>query len=335
MAYRAYQPERRRRWRRWLLITLTLVVVVAGIAFLVSRETEQRGTVEFFAAADEASSLHRQASDIFTDTLSQIGPLLTRPEVTRRLATVVETAGQANDQLAVDIPTRVANAYGNISAASASWLRGVTEAQRVIVGIMDGEIVEGAEVALQAAIDTLRIGDVGYEQFRSAVAALPADLDAPAYGPLAYAAPDPDDPSLFDAQNLVLRIQAAYNLTPRVDLAVVGMTEPAPTGDRGGIPLVPFSDTIAINAVVSNVGNEDATAIAVRLEILDVDNGGTIVRDQSIDSLLAGASTSVSFADLEIQPGGLYQATVSVTIDDDADPDNDAWTMTFIWNAES
>ena len=335
MSYRGYQPERRRRWRRWLLITLTFVVVVAVITYLVSRETEQRGTVEFFAAADEASSLHRQASDIFTDTLAQIGPLLTRQEVTRRLATVVDTAGQANDQLDLEVPNRVANAYGSISAASESWVRGVTDAQRVIVGIMDGEIVDAAEVQLQTAIDTLRVGDVGYEQFRAAVAGLPPELEAPAYDPVAYAAPDPSDPSLFDAQNLVLRIQAAYNLTPRLDLTVVGTTEPAPTGDRGGIPLVPFSDTIAINAVVSNVGNEDATAVVVRLEILDVDNGGTIVRDQSVDSLLAGASTSVSFAELEIQPGGLFQATVSVTIEGDADPDNDAWTMTFIWNAES
>ena len=335
MAYRGYQPERRQRRRRWLLITLTLIVVVAGIAFLVSRETEQRGTVEFFAAADEASSLHRQSADLFADTLSMIGPLLTRQEVTRRLATVVETAQQAQERLDITVPARVAKPYGSISAASGAWNDGVIEAQRVILGVIDGEIVEAAEVQLQAAIDLLRAGDVAYEQFRAAVAELPEDLEAPTYEPVAYVQPDVTDPFLYDAQNLILRISAAYNLTPRVDLGVVGMVEPAPTGERGGIPLVPFSESIAVNAVISNLGNEDASAVAVRLEIVDIDAGGTLTRTATVDSLTAGASTTVTFVDLGITPGGLYQATVAVTIDADADASNDTWSMTFIWNEES
>ncbi len=335
MAYRAYQPDRRRRRRRWLLITLTLIVAVAGIAFLVSRETEQRGTVEFFAASDEASSLHRQASDLFTDTLARIGPLLTRQEVTRRLDTIVATAVEADEALAISVPSRVAVPFGHISAASASWTTGVAEAQRVILGIMDGEIVEAAEVQLQAALDALRVGDIGYEQFRVAVDELPEDADAPTYEALFYIDPDPADPLQYDAQNLVLRISAAYNLAPRIDLGVVGMVDPAPTGDRGGIPVVPFSEAIGVNAVVSNLGNEDAESVAVRLEVLNVDTAQAFTRTQNVASLPAGTSTTVTFDDLPITPGGLYQATVSVTIDGDADPDNDTWSMTFIWNGES
>lgn len=335
MAYRAYQPDRRRRRRRWLLITLTLIVAVAGIAFLVSRETEQRGTVEFFAAADEASSLHRQASDLLTDTLARIGPLLTRQEVTRRLDTVVETATRANDALAITVPSRVAVPYGHLAAASQSWTDGVMEAQRVIVGIMDGDIVEAAELQLEASLDLLRVGDVGYEQFRAAVEELPDEIEAPTYDALFYIDPNPTDPLVYDAQNLVLRISAAYNLSPRIDIGVIGMTEPAPTGDRGGIPVVPFAESIGVNAVVSNLGNEDASDVAVRLELLDVDTAQAITQTRNVESLQAGSSTTVTFSELPIAPGGLYQATVSVTIADDAQPDNDTWSMTFIWNAES
>ena len=73
MAYRAYEPARRNRRRRWLLIVLTLVAVIAAIAFLVSRQTEQRGTVEFYAAADSSSMLHDSASDTLNAALERIG----------------------------------------------------------------------------------------------------------------------------------------------------------------------------------------------------------------------------------------------------------------------
>lgn len=335
MAYRVYQPQRRRRWRRWLLITLTLIVVVAGIAVLVSRETEQRGTVDFFAAADEASSLHRQASDLFTDTLSSVGPLLTRQEVTRRLATVATTAQQAHEVLTIEIPSRVANPYGSIWAASQAWNDGVAEAERVILGIMDGELVEGAERQLEAAMGLLRAGDVAYEQFRDATAALPDALEAPAYEGVVYIRPDADDPLLYDAQNLTLRVSAAYNLVPRIDAGVVGSVDPAPTGDREGTPLVPFSDSIAVNAVVSNLGNEDMSAVDIRLDMVEVGTDRSFTVTETVDELLAGASTTVAFADLDVTPDGLYQATVTVTIEGDADPSNDSWTMTFIRNGES
>jgi hypothetical protein len=51
--------------------------------------------------------------------------------------------------------------------------------------------------------------------------------------------------------------------------------------------------------------------------------------------LIAGSSTTVTFVDVEIVPGGLYQARVLVTIPEDIDPDNDMWEMTFIWRNES
>ncbi len=335
MAYRAYQPDRGRRRRRLLLIAVTIVLVVAAIVLLVSRQTEERGTTEFFAAADEASNLHAEASALLTDTLEEVGPLLSRQEVTRRLSEVVATAREGDALLDVEVPTVIGAAYGSLASASAAWVSGTEEVERVLMGIMDGVIVNAAEVELQRAIDILRVGDVGYELFLDQVASLPEDVVAPSFEVVAYAAPDPDDPGTFDALGLTLRIQGAYNLSPRHDVTVIGSIDPPPVGDRGGIPLVPFSDVLTVNAVVSNLGNEEESAVSVVLDLLDVDTGAASSFPQQVETLAAGASTTVAFSDLGVVPGGLYQATLSVTIPDDVAPDNDTWTMTFIWNGES
>lgn len=335
MAYRSYQPDRRTKRRRWLLIALTVAAVVSSIAFLVSRQTEQRGTVEFFAAAGEVSLLHGESADLFADTLSQIGPDLSRPEVIRRLDDMVAITEEAEALLDSAVPVPVSRPYGSLAAASTAWAEGVLEVRRVILGIMDGEIPVGAESELRSALELLRVGDIGYGQFRNAIESLPEEVDAPPFEPVAYIVPDPTNPLLYDAQNLTLRILSSYNLSARVDIGVVGMVDPAPTGDRGGIPVVPFSESIVVNAVVSNAGNEAVSSVAVRLDVLDVDTGEVVTLGRVSSEIAPGGSTTVSFDDLVITPGGLYQATVSVTIEGDNRPDNDAWSMTFIWNAES
>jgi hypothetical protein len=335
MAYRSYQPDRRTKRRRWLLIALTVVAVVSAIAFLVSRQTEQRGTVGFFAAAGEVSLLHGESADLLTDTLTQIGPDLSRPEVIRRLDDMVAITEEAEALLDVTVPAPVAQPYGSLAAASAAWAEGVLEVRRVILGIMDGEIPIGAESELRSTLELLRVGDLGYVQFRNAIGALAPEINAPPFESVVYIVPDPTNPLLYDAQNLTLRILASYNLSARVDIGVVGMVDPAPTGERGGIPVVPFSESIAVNAVVSNTGNEAVSAVAVRLDVLHVDTGEVVTLERVSSEIASGGSTTVSFADLALTPGGLYQATVSVTIEGDNRPDNDAWSMTFIWNAES
>ena len=336
MAYRAYRPDRRSRRRRWLLIVLTLVAVVTVIALLASRQTEQRGTVEFYAAAEESSMSHASASESLYSTLERIGPLMTRQELTAMLEDIRVKAVEAHGMLPAEVPSSVGTAYGSITAASAAWVDGATAMERVVVGIMDGDIVEGAEGELQAAIDLLRVGDVGYEVFRGvAVSVDTTEVMIPEFGVVRYVAIAPGDEQLYDAQNLVLKIQAAYNLSPRHNIGVVGSTDPVPIGDRGGVPLVPFSDTISIQAVVSNVGNEEEVDVPVELVVLDVDAGTSRTLTETVESLVAGASTTVLFSDLDIAPGGLYEVRLTATIPLDNDPDNDSWTLTFIWNEES
>jgi len=336
MAYSPYQSKGRLKSRRWLLIALSLTVVVVLIVLLASRQTDQRGTVEFFGAAGEATVLQESASQTFGQALASIG-VVSRQDLTRRLETVVDKTVEADGLItAVDnVPSDIGPAYGTMLTASSSWVTGANEIDRVIIGIMDGEIVETAVPELQHALDLLRVGDVGYELYLQAVAEMTEPVESGPYPPIRFVDPDPDDPGRFNATNLVLRIQAAYGLAPHHDVAISGSTDPGAVGDRDGIPVVPFSDSISIIALVTNEGNEPEAGVDVSLTVINVDTGDVVKRSEVVPELDVGTSTTITFDDIEIEPGGLYQASLTARINGDIDPTNNDWTMTFIWNAES
>ncbi len=334
MAYPAYRSERRYKRRRWLTIALSLVVIVVLIALVVSRQTDQRETAEFLGAAEAASALNDEASQTFGETIASIG-FITRQDLTRRLESVTEKATEADELLDVGAPSVIGVSYGTMRTASASWAEGAKETFRVVLGIMDGEIVDTAVPELQRALDQLSVGDVAYEQFLSSLVTVAQETEIPDFPMVRYIGEDPSDPLRYSATNLVVRIRTAYSLSPRRDVSVTGMTDPEAVGDRGGIPLVPLSESIAVTALITNEGNEDEATVGVVLDLLNVDTGEIISRPDVVIDLVAGASTTVRFENLEIEPGGLYQAKVTVTISDDIDLENDVWDLTFIWNAES
>jgi autotransporter translocation and assembly factor TamB len=98
---------------------------------------------------------------------------------------------------------------------------------------------------------------------------------------------------------------------------------------------VPFSDAIALIALITNEGNEPEAGVGVSLTVVNVDTGEIMSRSEVVTQLDPGTSTTVRFDAMEIEPGGLYQANLTARINGDIDLTNNDWTMTFIWNAES
>ncbi len=336
MDYPSYQSGRRPRSRRWLLVALSITVVVVLIVFLASRQTDQRGTVEFFGAAEQATVLEKSAAQTLDQALASIG-VVTRQDLTRRLDSVVEESAEAEALIAAveNIPSDIGASYGTMVTASSSWTVGTREINRVVLGIMDGEIVETAVPDLQNALDLLGVGDAGYGLFLESVVEIPETVEAVEFPPIRFIDLTPDDPFRFNATNLVLRIQAAYGLAPHRDVSISGSTEPAAVGDKDGIPVVPFSDSLAIIALITNEGNELETDVGVSLDVVDVDTGDIVSNSETIAQLDVGTSTTVIFDAIEIEPGGLYQAILTARINGDIDETNNEWTMTFIWNADS
>ena len=86
--------------------------------------------------------------------------------------------------------------------------------------------------------------------------------------------------------------------------------DPAPTGDREGRLVIPFSTTLNIEVSVVNRGNEPEADIPVRLRLLGLE--GDLVFDdaQVIDALEPGAAASLLFPDLPVQPGEFYEVVL-------------------------
>ncbi|MEN8040722.1 MAG: hypothetical protein ABFR95_04380 [Actinomycetota bacterium] len=313
-----------------------MAAIIAIVAFLVSRQTAQRGAVEFFAAADESSDLHAQASSELESALASIG-IIDRPELTRRLDSVSATATEADALLDVEIQSGIAESYGTMTTASTSWKDGADAVNITITAIMDGDLVQGAQEQLEAALDMLRVGDTAYGLFLDSLTARPEDVDVPSFSPVFYINSEAleSDPLRYDAQTLVLEIQASYDLSPHHDVSVLGSTVPEPVGESDGAPVVPFAEALDVQAVISNLGNEDEPVVDVVLEMFNVDSGSTTTATERITDLVAGSSTTVVFSDVDVVPGSLYQAKVIATIADDIYLDNNVWEMVFLWRAES
>ncbi len=334
MTYRSYRPNRRSKRRRWLLIVVTLAAVIASVAFLVTRQTDQRGTVEFFAAVDEAAMLHAEASAELESALFGIGGI-PRQDLLTRLDRITETAQSADALLEIEVPNAVATSHGAVSTASASWTAGVVEIERAITSIMDDSISDESSAGMQDGIDLLRVGDRAYELFLESLEGPYEGVDISLLKPVVYVNPSVQDPLIYDPLTLTIRVSVSYDLAPQHNVAVTGQLNPEPVGDRVGIPLVPYSETVDLTAIVSNTGNDVEPTVLVELEVLNADTNDRVTLTETIADLVGGGSSSVTFADLDIVPGGLYQLKLTVTITEDSRPDDDLWKITFIRNGES
>ncbi len=334
MTYRSYRPDRRFKRRRWLLIIVTLIAVVASIAYLVTRQTEQRGAVGFFAAAADATTLHATAAAELESALESIGDT-SRQDLMNRLARITATASEANALLDVEVSQTVAASYGSLSTASLSWSEGVAEVERVLVALMDGGSANTATGELSAAFDELRAGDAAYVLFLQSLEKPIEDIDTSMFGPITYIDPNPTNPELYNPISVVLNVTTSYELAAHRNVTVTGQLDPEPVSDRGGIPLIPFADMVSLTAVVTNTGNEVATSVTVTLELLNADSDESVSITETIAEIGGGTSSSVAFPDLDITPDSLYQVKLTVTIDDDNRPEDDTWDMKFIQSGES
>jgi len=323
-------PAGRSRKRRRTIIVATVVAVIFGVVYGVTQaQGEREVTRTYLDIAYQTASGGADASSTFVDLvvnledynrttlLATLGDLEMQTDT---LATLLQTG---------DPPADLQRAHQFLEIATSSWRSGMSDTRSGLTTLSSNPLDEDAAAAVTRGLVDLQVGDRAYTGFLSEV----ADVDTTQLGgdfPQVVFVPAANE-ALFDAGDLARRMFIAPGITPVDDIAVADLNlDPAPVGERDGLPVVPASATQSVTATISNRGNLGVTGITVNLRLLS--NSGELYEDfRDIGGLEGNAKTSVTFTELPVTPGTTYQVTVFVPGGDD-DSDNDSLSFRFIVN---
>ena len=327
MAYPPLAPSRQSRRRRWLFVALILFIIVAVIALAVRRTTEQRAVTEYMAVAEDVSNMATMTAAGYVDLLANIQEV-DRPQLVEALDMMVDEAEAAERLLLeADVPAAAAETHGFLLVAVGSWRDAVETTDRAVVIVLDGPDDESGVSDLQQSFDLLRVGDLAYTRFLEALRSMDKDLVTRDFGAVTYGGDG------FDAAAVSRMLRGVVRLGEARDLSVTAVTDPEPVAFRAddGVPVVPFTQSFTVNAVVANVGNETEQVIRVTMQLTDAGGAGSgVIRRQVIDVLEPGGARTLEFENLELQPGGLYEVVITVDLDEDADVTNNQWSLVFV-----
>lgn len=324
---------RRTRRRRQFAIVLTLAVLAGVVALAARYRTERRDTMDYLALVNEIAQDELVTSESLRELFDTLGSL-DRPDIVERIELLGEQVESSQAQLSEAVVTRpAAEVHGLFTVAIRSWTDGVTALGDAVVEVMDQpDDAEQAPASYTTATTQLRVGDEAYAAFLDAVERLDAEFQPPVYPTVAFVGGD--EPA--DLETIASRLRLRRSFTERRDVSVIANTLPEPTGDRNGVAVIPFAETMDVTAIVTNAGNVIQEEIEVTL-VLSADgaNGPEPFQERRfIPSLEPDASMSLEFSGLAMAPGTLYTLHVSASILDDADVENNVWQVTFASNSQ-
>lgn len=326
-------PTARRRKRRRNLIVLTVFAIVVGVIYGVTRaQGEREVTRSYLDVAYEVSTREADAAATFANLVVSLEEFSRTVFLSNLEDLETEADALASLLASADPPPDLLQAHQFLQIAAASWRSGMSTATAGLTVLSTNPLDEDAAADVDRGLIDLRVGDRAYVGFLSQV----VDVDTALLGgdfPAAIYVPSRDD-ALFDARELARRMFIAPGITPVDDLAIADLNlDPAPVGSSEGFPVVPISTSQSVTVAVSNRGNLGVTAITVSLQLLS-NTGDLYEAAQEIAGLEGGAKVSLTFSDLPVTPGSIYEVTVSIPSGDD-EPDNDSISFQFIVNADA
>ncbi len=325
-------PLRRRRRRRlfWLLLAGSAVVLIGVL--VVQLRTERRRVGDYLDVAIGAAETYKDlAADvevIVTDIERR-----DRQSLLATLQEAVAAADAAHRTLREAPPPSGAGAVsGYMLSASDAWRDALALLESTLTQLLDNPEDRARVALLETAFLDMRVGDRAYLRFLEAVAELDEEMVAFPFPEVSFVPPDTE--IVYDGDLLAGRILAMAELSARHDVAIADISFlPAPVGDEQGVPVVPASDTFEAQVTVINRGNEPEEAI--QLEVLLVQlQGATSVASESlvIEELGPGEAQTLSFADLPVERGVMYELVARAPITDDADAESNEMRKVFIWS---
>lgn len=318
------RPRPRRRRYLWPLLLTLLVLGGLGLARINEQAVAAVGYVE--GIRQSVSSLVTPASS-FAGLAGRVGSM-DRAE----FLTVIDTMESALEEATLAVEeSPESGALVGVAALYRltldTWSVGVSTFADGVIELADG--TDSASERINVGLQQVAAGDQLY-------LGLLAEFDRDTV-------PDPITPlpplnminSNFGAGQLArlfIVVAGSDNsaLALRADLAVRQVTsDPAWVTDPEGNLVMPASELMSVDVVVSNGGNADAPAQNLELQL--VSPVTTEVRTEVVPELAPGAQTTVTFTDLPVAFGGSYSVGVTLMLTvADADPANNGLTLAFI-----
>lgn len=319
---------RRRRRRRTLWIVAVASLVMLLVLLAVQFVEDRTKTADYLDVARGTASTF-EALSIRADTVVSGLEEADRPALLTVLTeTSTEAAAAENALLEAEVPSDLASAAAFLTTAVAAWRDGISQLETGIDMLLEDPTSVPGSAALTSSFLDFRVGDRAYARFTVLVAESAGDRPFPDFGFVT-----PERELRYDAALVVRRLAALESLAPGHDIAIADVRfDPAPTGDREGRAVIPFSSTLNVEVSIVNRGNEPESDIPVRMRLVGL--AGDIIDEevQVIPTLEPGAAVNLLFADLPVQPGEFYEIVLFADLATDEDPTSNEYSESFYRN---
>lgn len=309
---------------------LAVIGVFLGIAYGVTKAQGERELTR--AYLDVALGVANTEIGMATTLLDLVTNIedYNRATLVERLSAMEDDAEASLTAITgVEAPSSLLDAAAFYRIAVSSWRSGISDTRAGLLALSSNPLDEAGLVQLANGVTDLRVGDRAYSGFLSAL----GDIETES-GPMPSVAFIPgEDEVLFEPRDLARRMFIAGSIAPVDDIAVSDLRlEPGPVGVRDGLPVLAVTSEQEAAVTISNRGNVDVTGITVRLSL--VSNTGELYQsEQEVAGLEATSSTLLTFSDLPVTKGVIYEITATVTRADD-DDENDSVKFLFLVNPD-
>lgn len=324
----------RRRRRRRLLWTLAIGAAVVLIAVLVVQlRTERRRVGDYLEVAHSVAQTYKElATDvalIVTDVEGQ-----ERPTVLATMEEAVATAAEADRMLAEAPPPSASGAVGGfMAAASASWKDSLALFESTLTQLLDDPEDRARAALLEEVFLDMRVGDRAYARFLTAVGELDEDLVGFDFPEVSFV--PAGSAIVYDGELLAGRIVAMAELSARHDIAVADISFlPQPVGDNQGVPVIPTGEGFEAQVTVINRGNEPEADVSFELLLLRLEGDASVASEsRQIEALDPGQAQTLSFSELPVEQGVMYELVARAALTGDADAASNELRKVFIWGS--
>lgn len=334
-----FSQTRRRRRRRTVLVVAVVVAAILGAVYAITRaQSDQQLRREYLDLAIEVADGQEDAAIRFSEMVVRLDDL-SRPAVVGLLEDVEAQVLDLSRTLeSADPPgDRLKRAHTAFAIAAQKWKDGIIATRSGIETLSETPLDPDGLATLEQGLIDLRVGDAAYVDFLD----LTVELDVADLGrefpPISYVPAESE--LLFEATDIARRIFLTPDLGVLRNLAVADIKlEPGPLGDSDGVPVVPLSDSLDAIVTISNRGTIDENDVVVTLDLISLDldsaEGLQVTFDLEVELIEPNSLTSLTFADLPVEPGTLYELVATLPGEDD-DSSDDMSSLVFIRNDET